>query len=407
MSDIRHRSLLWEDRHMDEDPHGERRPPLDGVLVVSLEHAVAAPLATRHLADMGARVIKIERPGAGDFARYYDDAVQGVSGYFAWLNRSKESAVADLKDADDRAFIERLIARADVFVQNLGPGAATRLGLGAEQLVERYPGLVACDLSGYGSEGPYAERKAYDLLIQCETGMVAVTGSPETPAKAGISVADIAGGMYAYTGVLSALYDRERTGRGTAFEVSLFDGLAEWMSHPWYIAQYGDGAPPRTGANHATIAPYGPFDCAGGRQINLAVQNDREWRSFCAVVLEQPELADDERFASNSQRVAHRSALHNTIANAISNLEVESLEARLEAARIAYGIMREPGEIVEHPQMVARNRWRTVGSPGGPVLALLPPVTVRGREPQMGPIPAVGEHTAAIRRWLDEIDVPA
>jgi itaconate CoA-transferase len=381
--------------------------PLDGLLVVTIEHAVAAPLATRHLADQGARVIKIERPGTGDFARDYDDIVNGVSAYFAWLNRSKESVACDLKAPDDRELVERLLARADVFVQNLAPGAAARLGLAAEQVVERHPRVVACDLSGYGSTGPYTAKKAYDLLIQAETGLVSVTGAPDAPAKVGISVADISGGMYAYTGILTALYERERTGRGSAFEVSLFDGLAEWMSHAWYVARYAGAAPPRTGAAHAALAPYGPFATGDGRELNLAVQNDREWHAFCEVVLERAALADDERFAANAARVRNRDALHAEIAAVLGEIDGDELVRRLEVARIAYGVLRDPGELPEHPQMTARERWRTVGTPNGPIDALLPPVTVRGREPRMDPIPALGEHTDAVRAWLDELDAAA
>jgi crotonobetainyl-CoA:carnitine CoA-transferase CaiB-like acyl-CoA transferase len=378
--------------------------PLEGVLVVAIEHAVAAPLATRHLADQGARVIKIERREKGDFARHYDDVVNGLSCYFAWLNRSKESVACDLKDPEDRELVERLLQRADVFIQNLAPGAAARLDLAAEQVVARHPHIVACDLSGYGSSGPYTDKKAYDLLIQCETGLVSVTGTPDDPAKAGISIADISGGMYALCGVLSGLYERERTGRGNAFEVSLFDGLAEWMAHPWYMARYGGGPPPRSGADHPAIAPYGPFVSGDGRQVNLAIQNEREWTAFCAVVLAQGALTDDPRFATNPDRVRNRLALHREIDAVIGSLTGNELIRRLEEAHIAYGVMREPGEIFEHPQMVARDRWRRVDTPGGPIDALLPPITVRGREPRMGPVPAVGEHTDAVRQWLAEVE---
>ena len=381
--------------------------PLDGVLVVAAEHAVAAPLATRQLADLGARVIKIERPGAGDFARQYDGSVHGVSAYFAWLNRSKESFTCDLKDPDDRELVERLVARADVFVQNLAPGAARRLDLDADRLTARHPTLIACDVSGYGSTGPYAEKKAYDLLIQCETGLVSITGTPEAPAKAGISVADIAGGMYAFSGILAALYDRERTGLGTALEVSLFDSLAEWMTQPWYLARYDGDPPPRSGADHATIAPYGPFGTADGQRVNLGIQNEPEWQAFCRTVLRREDLAGDPRFAGNASRVAHRAELHEEIDAVLSGLDAEELLRRLDEASIAYGLMREPGDIVGHPQMLARDRWRTVDSPGGPVLTMLPPITLRGRDPRMGPIPAIGQHTGAIRRWLRQSEVPA
>jgi len=381
--------------------------PLDGVLVVAAEHAVAAPLATRQLADLGARVIKIERPGAGDFARQYDGSVHGVSAYFAWLNRSKESFTCDLKDPDDRELVERLVARADVFVQNLAPGAARRLDLDADRLTARHPTLIACDVSGYGSTGPYAEKKAYDLLIQCETGLVSITGTPEAPAKAGISVADIAGGMYAFSGILAALYDRERTGLGTALEVSLFDSLAEWMTQPWYLARYDGDPPPRSGADHATIAPYGPFGTADGQRVNLGIQNEPEWQAFCRTVLRREDLTGDPRFAGNASRVAHRAELHEEIDAVLAGLDAEELLRRLDEASIAYGLMREPGDIVGHPQMLARDRWRTVDSPGGPVLTMLPPITLRGRDPRMGPIPAIGQHTGAIRRWLRQSEVPA
>jgi crotonobetainyl-CoA:carnitine CoA-transferase CaiB-like acyl-CoA transferase len=378
--------------------------PLEGLLVVSIEHAVAAPLATRHLADLGARVIKVERPGVGDFARHYDDLVLGTSAYFAWLNRNKESVACDLKDPDDRALVERLLSRADAYIQNLAPGAATRLALGAEDVLARHPGIVACDLSGYGSGGPYTDRKAYDLLIQCEVGLVSITGHAGAPAKAGISVADISGGMYAYSGILSGLYDRERTGRGTAFEVSLFDGLAEWMAHPWYVARYGGAAPPRAGAEHAAIAPYGPFTSRDGRSVTIGIQNEREWQAFCRIVLRESDLFDDPRFATNSLRVANRTPLRHCIEAVVAQLDGDEMLRRLDAAHIAYGEMREPGELTDHPQLTARKRWRTVDTPDGEIQALLPPITVKGRELRMDPVPALGEHTEAVRRWLDDVE---
>jgi itaconate CoA-transferase len=373
---------------------------LEGITVVSVEQAVAAPFATRQLADLGARVIKVERPNGGDFARDYDQTVKGLSAYFAWLNRSKESIALDLKQPEARMVLTKLAERADVFVQNLAPGAAERLGLTAGELTAWNPRLIACSISGYGSTGPYRDKKAYDLLVQCETGLVSVTGTPETPAKVGISVADIAAGMYAYAGILAALYERERTGRGSTLEVSLFDALGEWMSHPAYLAAYAGSPPPRTGASHASIAPYGPFATGGGVQVNLGIQNEREWAAFCAVVLERPEVARDERFATNSRRVANREELQAIIEEAFGHLGVEQVTERLEAARIAYARMNSVQEFVDHPQLAARDRWREVGSPAGPIRALLPPVTVAGREPRMDPVPAVGEHTGAILRWL-------
>jgi itaconate CoA-transferase len=375
-------------------------PALDGITVVSVEQAVAAPFATRQLADLGARVIKVERPGTGDFARDYDQTVKGLSAYFVWLNRSKESIALDLKRPGARTVMARLVERADVFVQNLAPGAAERLGLGAEALRASHPRLIACSVSGYGSTGPYRDKKAYDLLVQCETGLVSVTGTPETPAKVGISVADIAAGMYAYAGILAALYERERTGVGGSLEVSLFDALGEWMSQPAYQSAYGGSPPPRTGASHASIAPYGPFAAAGGAQVNLGIQNEREWAAFCAIVLERPEVARDERFASNARRVEHGEELRLLIEDAFGRLPVERVVERLEAARIAYARMNSVQEFVDHPQLATRDRWREVGSPAGPIHALLPPVVAAGTEPRMGPVPAVGEHTDAILRWL-------
>ncbi len=370
--------------------------PLAGITVVALEQAVAAPFATRQLADLGARVIKVERPGVGDFARHYDETVRGMASYFVWLNRSKESLTLDLKHPEAGAIIHGLLAEADVFIQNLAPGAVERLGLGADELSARYPRLIICAISGYGSSGPYRDKKAYDLLVQCETGLVSITGSPETPSKVGISAADTAAGMYAYSGILSALYQRERTGEGAALEVSLFEALGEWMSHPAYYAVYGGHEPPRAGASHATIAPYGPFRCADGHEINLAVQNEREWERFCVQTLERPDVAADARFQTNARRVANRDALHAIINEVMSRLTVDEVVARLDQAQIANARMNTMHEFWEHPQLAARGRWREVGSPVGPLRALTPPVTQRGVEPRMDPIPAVGEHTEAI-----------
>jgi itaconate CoA-transferase len=369
--------------------------PLTGITVVTLEQAVAAPFASRQLADLGARVIKIERPGGGDFARGYDTAVHGQSSYFAWLNRSKESIELDVKSADGQRVLDALLARADVFVQNLAPGAAERLGYAAAQLTARYPGLICCSISGYGPDGPYAHKKAYDLLVQCEAGLLSVTGTPEQPSKAGISVADIAAGMYAYSGVLTALYERERTGHGSSFEVAMLDALGEWMSQPYYYHVYGDRPVRRSGARHASISPYGPYAAADG-QVFIGLQNDREWAVLCERVLHQPELIADDRFRTNPDRLAHDAELTQIIENALAAIPADRVAEMLDDAGIASARMRTPAEFAAHPQLAARDRWREVDSPGGVVRALLPPVTVPGRDAAMGAIPAAGEHTAAI-----------
>ena len=370
--------------------------PLEGITVVSLEQAVAAPFATRQLADLGARVIKVERPDTGDFARSYDTRVKGLSSHFVWLNRSKESLALDLKQERAREVLNRLLEKADVFVQNLAPGATERLGFGTEALRERYPRLIVCDVSGYGASGPYRDKKAYDLLVQCEAGLVSITGTPETPSKAGIAVADIAAGMYAYSGILAALFRRERTGEGAAIEVSLFEALAEWMGFPAYYAMYGEKEPPRSGASHASIAPYGPFACAGGEVVFLGIQNEREWEKFCEVVLDRPELAGDERFSSNSDRLANRDSLDEEIGRIFGHLTADEVIEKLEEAGIANARLRSVREFLDHPQLRARNRWREVDSPAGPLRALLPPGLPADAEPVMAPIPEVGEHTATI-----------
>jgi itaconate CoA-transferase len=370
--------------------------PLEGITVVSLEQAVAAPFATRQLADLGARIIKVERPQVGDFARGYDRTVKGLSSHFVWLNRSKESLTLDLKQDGAKEVLNRLIEKADVFVQNLAPGATGRLGFGAQTLRDKHPRLIVCDVSGYGSSGPYRDKKAYDLLVQCEAGLVSITGTPETPSKVGVSIADIACGMYAYSGILAALFRRERTGEGAAIEVSLFEALAEWMGFPAYFALYGGTEPPRTGASHAAIAPYGPFECGDEEVIFLGIQNEREWERFCEVVLEQPALAGDERFASNSERVENVDALHAKIEDILKQLSSEEAIERLDGAKIANARMRTVQDFLEHPQLEARDRWREVGSPVGPLRALLPPATMDSTEPVMAPIPSVGEHTAKI-----------
>ncbi|MGD9528428.1 CaiB/BaiF CoA transferase family protein [Pseudonocardia sp.] len=371
--------------------------PLDGIVVVSCEQAVAAPFATRQLADLGARVIKVERPDAGDFARGYDETVRGLSSHFVWLNRSKESLALDLK-ADGGAVMGPLLERADVFVQNFAPGAAERLGLGHEMLRERHPRLITCSISGYGPSGPYRDAKAYDLLIQSEAGLVAVTGTPEAPAKAGIPAADIGAGMYAFSAVLAALYDRERTGVGTHLEISLFDALVEWMGFPLYYTGYGGTPPPRTGTSHSAIAPYGTFTAGDGTEVVLSIQNEREWAAFCSGVLERPGMATDPRFDTGARRVANRPALHAGIDAVLDGLTGAEFLGRLAAAGIAHARRREVAEVLEHPQL--DGRWTAVGSPVGELRALPPPIGFPGRPARMDPVPALGEHTDAILAWL-------
>ena len=368
--------------------------PLEQITVVSLEQAVAAPFATRQLADLGARVIKIERPDGGDFARAYDTTVKGLSSYFVWLNRSKESLTLDIKKPGGADVLARLLERADVFVQNLAPGAADRLGTTPADLCARYPRLIVCNVSGYGPSGPYASKKAYDLLVQSEVGLISITGTPEHPAKAGISVADIAAGMYAYSGILTALLTRTATGRGAALDVSLFDALGEWMQHAAYYTAYGGSAPRRSGADHASIAPYGPIRAADGDEVYLGVQNAREWTSLCANVLRRPELADDERFATNPARVRNRDALRQTMESALAGLSAEQLIDRLESAHIAYARMNSIEKYLAHPQLAGRRR--EIGSPAGALSAVLPPLRISGVEPVMGDVPALGQHTDAI-----------
>jgi len=369
--------------------------PLDGIVVVSLEQAVAAPFATRQLADLGARVIKVERTGGGDFARGYDRTVLGQSSYFVWLNRGKESIELDVKSERGHDVMAALLAKADVFVQNLAPGAAARLGFAADELLARHPRLICCSVSGYGPDGPHAEKKAYDLLVQCEAGLLSVTGTADSPAKAGISVADIAAGMYAFTGVLTALYERERTGEGSAVEVAMLDALGEWMTQPYLYSVYGGEPPRRTGARHASISPYGPYAAADG-QVFLGLQNEREWAVLCREILGRPELISDPRFATNTDRVVNDEQLTLIIETVLRQLTAAEVERRLDEAGIANARLRTPAEFAAHPQLAARDRWRQVDTPAGPVRALLPPVTVPGRETAMGHVPALGEHTAAI-----------
>ncbi|MBI2959319.1 MAG: CoA transferase [Betaproteobacteria bacterium] len=374
--------------------------PLEGTLVVTLEHAIAAPLATRSLADLGARVIKIERPGSGDFARSYDQRVRGLASHFVWCNRSKESLTLDVKHPAAATILARLMERADVLVQNLAPGAAARLGLSHAELSPRHPRLVVCDISGYGDEGPYRDKKAYDLLVQSEAGLLSVTGTSEEAVKVGISIADIASGMYAYSGILAALLERARTGRATRVEVSMLEAMAEWMGYPLYYAFEGQPPPPRSGAAHATIYPYGPFRTSEGASVMLGIQNEREWASFCQGVLARPELAGDSRFDSNFKRNAARGALAPIVEAALASLSAAELIERLESAGIANARVNTMAELWDHPQLAARARWRSVGTPAGAVPALLPPATVAGMDPRMDPVPALGEHTDAILREL-------
>ena len=370
--------------------------PLADITVVSLEQAVAAPFATRQLADLGARVIKVERPGRGDFARGYDETVRGVSSHFVWLNRSKESVALDLKSDLGRHAVRELAARADVFVQNLAPGAAERLGLGADELRALNPRLIHASISGYGTGGPYTTKKAYDLLVQCEAGLVSITGTPDEPSKVGISVADIAAGMYAYSGVLTALIQRGRTGEGATLEVSMLEALGEWMGFPLNYAVYGGTPPPRSGARHAAIAPYGPFRCGDGEQVFLGIQNEREWQTFCDRVLGAPDLATDPRFERNSQRVDNGDELGAEIERAFADLTAEQTGARLEEMGIANALLRDMASFADHPQLTARDRWAAYDSPVGPLRALIPPATLQGNAPVMGPVPAVGQHTDAV-----------
>ncbi|MGH3555940.1 MAG: CaiB/BaiF CoA transferase family protein [Mycobacterium sp.] len=369
--------------------------PLDGITVISVEHAVAAPFATRQLADLGARVIKVERPDGGDFTRRYDETVSGESSYFVWLNRSKESLTLDLKTAPGRAMIEQLLGTADVFVHNLGPGAAERMDLDATSVAERHPRVIVATISGYGTSGSASGRKAYDLLVQAETGLLSLTGTRDAPAKVGISIADIAAGMYAYSGILTALLYRATTGRVNSVEVSLFDALAEWMGAPLYYTYHGGKQPDRVGAEHATIAPYGPFDTADG-SVLLAIQNEREWANFCQTVLDQPQLTDDARFAHNSARVAHRVECNTIIAERLETLTSEETLQLLDKAAVASARMNSIVEFMAHPALAERHRWREVDTAAGPIRALLPPATLPDVPIALGPVPSLGEHNTPI-----------
>jgi crotonobetainyl-CoA:carnitine CoA-transferase CaiB-like acyl-CoA transferase len=374
--------------------------PLADITVVSLEQAVAAPYATRQLADLGARVIKVERPQGGDFARSYDRAVHGESSYFVWLNRGKESLTLDFKQPDGRRIVHRLLEGADVLVQNLGPGAAARLGLDAESVARTHPQTITATISGYGEDGPWSDRKAYDLLVQAEAGLLSVTGSPAEVARTGVSIADIAAGMFTFSAILTALYTRATTGVVRPVSVSLFDALLEWMSQPLYYGRYGGTAPPRTGARHPTIAPYGPVTAGDGGTVLLAVQNPAEWHRLCEIVLERTDLVADPRFATNPDRVAHRDELESIIAAAAARLSAEELEERLQSAGVAHARMNGVDQLWLHPVLVGRDRWHEIQTPGGPAAALPPPAALAGVDPVIGDVPALGEHNRKILREL-------
>ncbi|CAM3797337.1 CaiB/BaiF CoA transferase family protein [Polynucleobacter arcticus] len=370
--------------------------PLDGITVIALEHVIAAPFCTRQLADLGARVVKIERPGGGDFARGYDTQVEGLSSHFVWVNRSKESLTLDLKHEAALAILKSLLKTADVFIQNLAPGAAARMGLTAEELQKENPGLILCSISGYGNDGPYRDKKAYDLLIQSEAGFLSITGTPETPSKAGNSIADIAAGMYAYSNILAALLQRGKTGKGTVIDISMLEALSEWMSFPMYYAYKGANPPSRNGASHATIYPYGPFKAGDGKTVMLGLQNEREWAKFCEIVLENPALAQDERFDKNFKRNEKRVELLQIINACFCQITSEELIARLEKAQIANAHLNDMEGLWKHEQLKARNRFTEVGTPNGTIAALLPPGVNDSYDYRMDPVPAVGEHTDAI-----------
>ncbi|QGZ65138.1 CaiB/BaiF CoA transferase family protein [Paraburkholderia acidisoli] len=369
---------------------------LDGIKVVTFEHAIAAPFCTRQLADLGARVIKVERPGVGDFARNYDERVQGLASHFVWTNRSKESITLDVKQAQALDVVHGLLADADVFVQNLAPGATQRLGLDFETLKTRYPKLIVCDISGYGLNGPYRDKKAYDLLIQSESGFLSITGSPDEPAKAGCSIADIAAGMYAFTNILSALIERGKTGRGRHIDISMLESMVEWMGYPLYYAIDGQSAPRRASASHATIYPYGPFKAGDGKVVMLGLQNEREWVSFCETVIRQPELATDARFSANSRRTENRTELGRLIEQAFAELTAEQVIERLETAKIANAHMNDMHAVWEHAQLRARGRWASVETPAGEVPALVPPGMAPDSGYRMDAVPALGQHTESI-----------
>lgn len=379
---------------------GKDMLPLEGITVVSLEQAVAAPFASRQLADLGARVIKVERPEVGDFARNYDSTVNGMSSHFVWTNRSKQSMELDLKSSLGQEALSRLIGKADVFIENLAPGAIERMGFAPDELVKKHPKLIVCSISGYGRGGSYEQKKAYDLLVQCEAGLVSITGSEDTPSKAGISIADIAAGMYAYSGILTALLNREKTGKGTVIEVSMLEALGEWMGYPAYYAAYGGEEPKRTGASHSTIYPYGPFECGDGKTVFIGLQNEREWERFCASVLKDESLTNDPRFKTNSDRSDNRETLKTLIEASFEHLTSDQVIERLEEAKIANARLNTMKDFFHHPQLKERDRWTKVQTPNGEIAALKPPATMKGVEAVMNSIPALGEHTEEI---LEEI----
>ena len=374
--------------------------PFSGLRVIALEQAVSAPFCSRQLADMGADVIKIERPNGGDFARDYDGALNGLSAYFAWLNYGKRSITLNLKDTDELAIAHKLMVRADIFIHNLAPGAVERLGFGYETLHADYPRLIWCGISGYGPDGPYRDKKAYDLLIQAEAGVVSLTGTPAEPAKVGVSIADIAAGLYAYSSIQTALFQRERTGQGERIDISMLECLTEWMMPPIHIWQGTGHILPRAGVRHNMIMPYGVFPCQAGA-VNLAVQNDREWARFSKIVLKQPQLVDDSRFATNEQRVANRAPLESLIEGVFGQLSMQEVLDRLEKAEIAYGAVNDVAAVAQHPQHQTRERWATVPTSAGDITSFLPPHNLQSVTPHMGKVPDLGEHTAEILAELD------
>jgi len=378
--------------------------PLDGITIVALEHVIAAPFATRQLADLGARVIQIERPGGGDFARNYDERAQGMSSHFTWVNRSKESLTLDLKQDAALSILKKLLETADVFVQNLAPGAAARMGLSPDTLQAINPKLIYCNLSGYGEDGPYRDKKAYDLLIQSEAGLLSITGTPEVPSKVGISIADIAAGMYTYTNILAALLQRQKTGKGSVIDISMLEALGEWMGYPMYYSMDGASPPPRTGAAHATIFPYGPYQAGDGKTVMLGLQNEREWALFCEKVLNQPELANDPRFDKNFKRNENRTELTQIILKIFSTLTSEQVIAKLDEAQIANASLNDMHQFWAHPQLKARGRWASVDSPKGQISALLPPGVNNSYQYRMDKIPGIGEHTVSILQEMNLTD---
>lgn len=375
--------------------------PLKDITVVSIEQAIAAPFATRQLADLGARVIKIERPGGGDFARYYDDTVHGLSSHFIWTNRSKESMTLDLKSDEGKKILEKLISKADVFVQNLAPGSIDRLGFGAERLHKDYPELIICGISGFGSYGSYKDKKAYDLLIQCEAGLISITGTEEVPSKTGVPIADIAAGVYAYSGILSAIIKKMKTNQGSILEISMLEALGEWMGYPLYYSYYGGEEPQRTGARHATIYPYGPFKAGDNKNVFFAIQNEREWFKFCKEVLKNESLADNKKFNSNGKRLENKEELEKIILEAFKQMTSEQVIERLEKANIANANLNSVMDFAKHPQLKERNRWRETLTETGTIKTLVPPITIEGVEPVMNPVPRVGEHTEKILKELE------